>query len=398
MTKIPSGGLAALILIQILALGLGLGTAPVLAQVYKFQDAQGRWHFSDRPPVGASGTAAAGEAQAGAQGKDLATQLTAAYRMANDIERATLAVVGVETPLGHGAGFFFSADGYILTNKHVVRPAGSSAWKEHQDGIDKAREQVKELGSKALDLREKLAKIDSEMKRYRDYLSGDNVEDKLKTDKEYRELKDNRGKVQKRLTELERLERDASRKVRTNKVEFDVKSTASTLARDFSIVLKDKTRLRARLVSVSENQDLALLKLDGATTPALEANPYERLSQGQPVYAIGSPMGMSDAMTSGVVTRVDPDNILTDAQLLPGNSGGPLIDAEGKVRGVNVAKRVEGGESAYAQGFGMAIPIGLALQEFPELRKAARRGTPVQVTPALNGAEGTSPTVDRRSP
>lgn len=358
-----------------LFLALGFAGTAVLGQIYKFQDEQGNWHFSDRPPLGAVGNGAADtDSVSGSviETRDLVAQLQQAFRVATDLERATLAVVGVETPLGHGAGFFFSTDGYILTNKHVVRPAGSSAWKEQQEGIGKAEEQVTELGAKVQEVRERVSRLDAELERHRDYLSGSDVEDLLKTDKRYRDLKDNRTQVQRRLVELERLEREASRRLRTNKVEFEVKSTRSTLARDFPIVLKDRTRLRAHLVSVSEDQDLALLKLDGHATPTLATDPDGRLSQGQPVYAIGSPMGMSDAMTSGVVTRIDADNIYTDAQLLPGNSGGPLIDAEGRVRGVNVAKRVQGGESAYTQGFGMAIPIGLVLREFPELRRAPR--------------------------
>jgi S1-C subfamily serine protease len=243
-------------------------------------------------------------------------------------------------------------------------------------------------------VRERLTRLDTQMQRYRDYLAGPDVEDRLKTDEEYQELRDHRGKVQKRLSEMERLEREASRRLRTEKVEFEVNSTASTLARDFRIVLKDRTKLRARLVSLSEQQDLALLKLDGYTTPAIEASPGTRLSQGQPVYAVGSPLGMADAMTSGVVTRVDADHILTDTQLLPGNSGGPLIDAAGMVLGVNVAKRVQGGESAYTQGFGMAIPIALALRAFPELRKAVRPA----VSPAATGRDVPAPAVEHRTP
>jgi serine protease Do len=364
-----SGGFAAILL----AMALSIAHTPAWGEIYKYQDDHGNWHFTDRPPPGAAGGAAVaisdgiGDANR-TQSTDLAEQLQSIFHVSTDLERATLSVVGIETPLGHGAGFFFSADGYILTNRHVVRPANSSVWKEQQDDMDKAARQVAELGAKAQEVRERINRLDAELKRFGAYLSRSGGEDLLKTDKQYRQLKDNRANVRKRLIEIESLEREAARRLRMEKVEFEVKSTASTLAQQFRIVLKDRTQLRARLVSVSDQQDLALLKLDGYTTPTLTTDPNLRLSQGQAVYAIGSPMGMSDAMTSGGVTRVDGDKIYTDAQLLPGNSGGPLIDAEGRVRGVNVAKRVQGGESAYTQGFGMAIPIGLALQEFPVLR------------------------------
>jgi hypothetical protein len=284
----------------------------------------------------------------------------------------------------------------------VVRPTGSTVWKERQEGVEKAQQQVEGLRAKVQELRERLGRLDREMARYRAYLAGPDVEDRLTTDKEYRALKENQGKVRKRIAELEGLERDAAKRLRSDKVRLEADSVASDLARDFPIVLKDQTRLRARLISVSEAQDLALLKLDGYRVPALQADPSGRLSQGQPVYAIGSPLGMADAMTSGVVTRVDADQILTDAQLLPGNSGGPLIDGAGRVRGVNVSKRVQGGESAYTQGFGLAIPIGVALQAFAELQEvvlSSGRPGQVQGLPDAPGAPlGATPTSERRSP
>jgi S1-C subfamily serine protease len=385
-------------------LTLGLVTTSAQGEVYKYQDAQGRWQFSDRPQAGAAGSTPVHvetELQP-TRDRDLATRLGAAFPAATDLERATLAVVGVETALGHGAGFFVSADGYVLTNRHVVRPTGSTVWKERQEGVEKAQQQVEGLRAKVQELRERLGRLDREMARYRAYLAGPDVEDRLTTDKEYRALKENQGKVRKRIAELEGLERDAAKRLRSDKVRLEADSVASDLARDFPIVLKDQTRLRARLISVSEAQDLALLKLDGYRVPALQADPSGRLSQGQPVYAIGSPLGMADAMTSGVVTRVDADQILTDAQLLPGNSGGPLIDGAGRVRGVNVSKRVQGGESAYTQGFGLAIPIGVALQAFAELQEvvlSSGRPGQVQGLPDAPGAPlGATPTSERRSP
>jgi serine protease Do len=61
------------------------------------------------------------------------------------------------------------------------------------------------------------------------------------------------------------------------------------------------------------------------------------------------------------------EQILTDVQLLPGNSGGPLVNEAGEVIAVNFAKLTQGGDANY-QGFGMAIPIAIARAAFPELR------------------------------
>ncbi|MCG6861273.1 MAG: serine protease [Chromatiaceae bacterium] len=134
----------------------------------------------------------------------------------------------------------------------------------------------------------------------------------------------------------------------------------------FEIILKDGTELVADLLEVSDDQDLALLKLDGYRTPFLNMDPSQQLSQGVRVFAIGNPLGMQDAVTSGVVTQITPEYLLTDTQILPGSSGGPLILESGEVIGINVSRQVAAGTSKYAAGFGKVIPIALALQSFPD--------------------------------
>ena len=127
------------------------------------------------------------------------------------------------------------------------------------------------------------------------------------------------------------------------------------------------TTLAASLVEVTDDQDLALLKLDGYRTPYLRLDSSQPLSQGIRVYAIGNPLGMQDAVTSGVVTQVTPEYLLTDTQVLPGSSGGPLIRESGEAIGINVARKVAAGASKYTAGFGKVIPISLAIQAFPNV-------------------------------
>ena len=88
--------------------------------------------------------------------------------------------------------------------------------------------------------------------------------------------------------------------------------------------------------------------------------------QGMSVFAVGSPLGLADAMTKGVVTRVRRDHIMTDAKILPGNSGGPLITEDGKVIGINTLKLAR---NADAEGFGLAIPVRVASQQFPQMHQ-----------------------------
>ena len=146
--------------------------------------------------------------------------------------------------------------------------------------------------------------------------------------------------------------------------EFNRRGAATTVATNFTVILKDDTELTARLVALSDRADLALLKVDGYTTPRLLTASRSEVSQGMSVFAVGSPLGIADSMTAGVVTRVRRDHIVTDAKILPGNSGGPLITEQGKVIGINTLKVAQ---SVEAEGFGVAIPVGMALKEFPQI-------------------------------
>src|SRR5437016_7644975 len=119
--------------------------------------------------------------------------------------------------------------------------------------------------------------------------------------------------------------------------------------------------LDAKLLGTHKQVDLALLKIDAAHLPSMHLRTDIRVRQGELVLAIGSPEGLRDSVTMGVVSSVarqpDPDNpmvyIQTDAALNPGNSGGPLVDVDGNVVGVNTLIFSQGGGS---EGLGFAIP------------------------------------------
>jgi serine protease Do len=119
--------------------------------------------------------------------------------------------------------------------------------------------------------------------------------------------------------------------------------------------------LEARLVGVHKETDLALLKIDEKDLPTLVLLAQQRPRVGQLVFAIGSPEGLQNSVTMGVVSAVarqaDPDKPLTyvqtDAPINPGNSSGPLVDMNGAVVGINTFILSEGGGS---EGLGFAIP------------------------------------------
>src|SRR5579864_1054119 len=132
--------------------------------------------------------------------------------------------------------------------------------------------------------------------------------------------------------------------------------------------------LDAKLVGIHKESDLALLKIEQKNLPTLELGSARRVHQGQLVFAIGSPEGLQNSVTMGVVSSVgrqpDPDRamvyIQTDAPINPGNSGGPLIDMDGYVLGINTLILSEGGGS---EGLGFAIPARVVRFVYQSLRK-----------------------------
>src|ERR1700733_5756821 len=132
--------------------------------------------------------------------------------------------------------------------------------------------------------------------------------------------------------------------------------------------------LDAKLIGIHKDSDLALLQIDQKNLPPLELGSARRIHQGQLVFAIGSPEGLQNSVTMGVVSSVgrqpDPDRamvyIQTDAPINPGNSGGPLIDVDGYVLGINTLILSQGGGS---EGLGFAIPARIVRFVYQSLRK-----------------------------
>jgi putative serine protease PepD len=120
-------------------------------------------------------------------------------------------------------------------------------------------------------------------------------------------------------------------------------------------VTRGSTDYPGRVVDVSEANDLALVEVS-KRLPALEWS-QEKLPVGEPVLVLGSPLGLGGTVTSGIVSAyrtLDATSYLQfSAPISPGNSGGPVLDTEGRVVGVTVQKMVGGG----AEGLGFAIPV-----------------------------------------
>jgi len=132
--------------------------------------------------------------------------------------------------------------------------------------------------------------------------------------------------------------------------------------------------INARIVGIAAELDLALLKVDGQKLPALPLATYSQVRQGETVFAFGSPNGLRNSLTHGLVSsvarQVAPDSPLiyvqTDAPINPGNSGGPLVNTRGEVVGVNTFIMSQSGGN---EGLGFAIPSATVRTVFRQLKQ-----------------------------
>ena len=132
--------------------------------------------------------------------------------------------------------------------------------------------------------------------------------------------------------------------------------------------------LEGKLLGLDRQTDLALIKVDAHDLPFLTLADSAEVKQGQVVLAFGSPLGLENSVSMGIVSsparQIDPDNpmvyVQTDAAVNPGNSGGPLVDVEGRVVGLNTFILSQSGGS---EGLSFAIPANILRSVFTQLKK-----------------------------
>ena len=168
-------------------------------------------------------------------------------------------------------------------------------------------------------------------------------------------------------------------------------------ATDIQVTFSDAHTVSAKPVGKDPDTDLALLRVDpdGLDLRPLELGDSETVQVGDPTVAIGNPFGLERTLTTGVVSALQRsltapsgftiENVIqTDAALNPGNSGGPLIDATGRVIGINSQIATGGGASGGSVGIGFAVPVNTAKQVIPQLQDAGH------VERAYLGIEGSA--------
>jgi serine protease Do len=141
------------------------------------------------------------------------------------------------------------------------------------------------------------------------------------------------------------------------------------------VTLNDGRELKAKVIGKDPKSDVAVIKVEGKDLPAISLADSDKIEVGDVVLAVGNPFGIGQTVTMGMVSATGRDArglvdldyqdfIQTDAAINPGNSGGALVDAQGRLVGINTAILSRSGGN---QGIGFAIPTNLAREVMDEL-------------------------------
>ena len=141
------------------------------------------------------------------------------------------------------------------------------------------------------------------------------------------------------------------------------------------VTLTDKREFKAKIIGADKRSDVAVVKIAATDLPAVKVGDVSRLKVGEWVMAIGSPFGLENTVTAGIVSAKQRDTgdylpfIQTDVAINPGNSGGPLINMRGEVIGINSQIYSRSGGS---MGISFAIPMDEAVRVSEQLRATGR--------------------------
>ncbi len=141
------------------------------------------------------------------------------------------------------------------------------------------------------------------------------------------------------------------------------------------VTLTDKREFKAKIIGADKRSDVAVVKIEATGLPAVKIGDVNRLKVGEWVMAIGSPFGLENTVTAGIVSAKQRDTgdylpfIQTDVAINPGNSGGPLLNMRGEVIGIN--SQIYSRSGGF-QGISFAIPIDEAARVSDQLRTSGR--------------------------
>ncbi len=267
----------------------------------------------------------------------VATRLQKSHAPRSPIESARNATVFIETKWNtSGSGFIVSADCKVVTNKHVMA--------YNAEEIRQGLENSPALESK---FRDEHYRLTQELQVLRMQYA-ESVREGGRNSAQSIALAEKISVVSNEIANLGESFRQ------------QIASAADRMAsenrnKSYKVSLVDGTSYEISQVSFSETTDLAFFTLPDKNCPFIKRGSSKNLIQGERVFTIGSPSGLTYTVTSGIFSgyreRKDMRYLQTDAPINPGNSGGPLITANGEVIGINTAILRD------TQGIGFAIPI-----------------------------------------
>ncbi len=276
----------------------------------------------------------------------LAAQVAKVAPARNAIESARNATVFIQTRWGYGSGFIVDAACHAVTSRHVV---------------DSDSSRSEPLAVAPADLRARMPRVEEMRLRARleqETQLRDSLTGQPGTNLEILQLDASIQALQRELADL-------SAPVPGRDVVAH-RPDAGLPDNGFTVTLIDGTVFHGLQAQVSDRVDLAMFQLPADDCPHLTAAESTRLVQGERLYTIGNPSGLTYSVTSGVFSgdrgSGDQRFLQTDAPINPGNSGGPLVTVAGRVVGINT-KVLSGTE-----GIGFAIPIEAVYREFAALR------------------------------
>lgn len=169
-----------------------------------------------------------------------------------------------------------------------------------------------------------------------------------------------------------------------------VSDYASSVNGKLTVELNNGDQYPATIVGRDSNYDLAVIKISKGNLPELALGDSSKVVVGDPVVAIGSPLGLSSTVTSGIISALNRpvttgstgqesyvNAIQTDAAINPGNSGGALLDGSGRIIGINSAIATLSSGTSGSIGLGFSIPISEAKRTIDELISTGKSTRPV---------------------
>ena len=341
---------------------MSANTDNLMAEIYKYQK-DGIWFYSDTPPD-QTPTNGLKVIETSRNRKDSlpGSRLLSDFPARNPIEKATAATVAIKTTMGFGSGFFISDDGHIVTNKHVIRLTEEQEKKIRAD-FEMASNHLEAAQHRLEWEKQQLQLFKTRLNHLQEVIAGEsNDQRKRSLQKDY---ETNRSSFLDRKKDFQRRQQQVAmekNRYLDQKRSYEYEKTLAGMSTRFTITLADQSEFTANLVAIGRDIDLALLKIDGFLTPFLECASVQDIVQGDPVFAIGSPVNLQNSVTSGVFSGFEQGFLQTNAQIYPGNSGGPLVTQEGQVIGINTFKQI----TYKFEGLGFAIPITAVRHEFDD--------------------------------